>query len=476
MYKAEGTITKPVNIGINMSPQQPIVSHREDDQLSFVADVPGFPESLVIKNFSHKTEFGWVFPELSQSQAKEPVVVDSKWLAEYSEEIEALQGIIYKQSLLSDADHGQSNFAETLKTEIKYQSTSNFSYMRHDYKETCNSKVKRSSNRRNQNNSVKRITTNEANFNDSGFEEELITEKEETKSSSRESETEGEMISEESPVARNECMARCSTPQSEACYSMTSCTSRDSGVYVSDDVSECQPEAQPEKSLLQELEEIFNNRVTQPDRCLTHKAEFEAVAAISDEETRNKCPIWFQKFSGDGSLGLRLSPLAWDPGTIRDEVSAQSINREVENESVSSTEDTVSEEAGVDKISENTKQERQLANLLTTCDRLEALSLRSSSVGAVAEVIKLAKSFSKINDRLQNLRFSLQGLSLQAHENKHDLSNLEVRASGLLSSTSASRRHLTQAWALQRLEDRLQEEWWAAYDPNALNLHENYIV
>lgn len=444
---------------------------REDDQVSFAVEVPDSGVTLRFKNFSYKTEFGWTFPELDP---KKPVIIDSKWLAEYSDDIEGLRKEINKQRALSFGAPQQNNLTdERLKTEIKLQNSPCLGNLSHSDNaiESFYSTKKCSSNKR-QDSIVKSVISNEINCNDSGFEEDLNIDCEETKASSYEYKMEAKHFMEEMRVSRIVPDTRCDTPQSEACYSILSCASGDSGVYGSDDV----PEVPSERSLLEELEEIFNTGELTSEKCSAHMVESEETATLSDDETENRCPIWFQKFSGNCSLNMPLSSLARDFSTSRSEASAYSMNNKVRYEFTPSIQDTEGSEDSCFKELSDNRQQQQLVNLMTACDRLETLSLRGSSVGAVAEVTKLAKSFSKISHRLQDLRCGLQDLFSQAHENKNDFSNLEGRASHLLTSTLSSRRHLAQVYALQKLEDRLQEEWWTAYNPDTLPLHENYIV
>lgn len=118
------------------------------------------------------------------------------------------------------------------------------------------------------------------------------------------------------------------------------------------------------------------------------------------------------------------------------------------------------------------------ADLCVTCAKLYQesplnLLLQTQRISAMA---KFSKSFQGLNKRVEDLRSGLDSLFGEVNESKHEFLSLERRTTQLLASTVSSRHRLARVRALTLLEDRLQEEWWEAYDPGSVPFHENYIV
>lgn len=116
--------------------------------------------------------------------------------------------------------------------------------------------------------------------------------------------------------------------------------------------------------------------------------------------------------------------------------------------------------------------------LCVTCKKLYQesplnLLLQTQRISAMA---KFSQSFQGLSKRVEDLRSGLDSLSGEVNKSKHEFMSLERRATQLLASTVSSRHRLARVRALTLLEDRLQEEWWAAYDPGSVPFHENYIV
>lgn len=253
------------------------------------------------------------------------------------------------------------------------------------------------------------------------------------------------------------------TPHSEACFSLRSFTSRDSGVYAADDASECSPEAAADRSFLEELEDLSD-----------HDLSVEGVPELLLDRrgARDKYPASLRRAEGVADLALRLSCLGWGAGsgpaspsaTIRD--AAFVLEASPPGRSSPSLDET---------------RRQRLRGLWTACDRLEASALRGGVESrGVVEVMQLVESLSALDDRLRLLRCDLEGLLTQARENMADFGLLQNQACRLASRTEGSRQRLAQAVGLEKvcaaLEERLHEEWWAAHSPSLLPEHENYIV
>ncbi|XP_071549511.1 uncharacterized protein [Panulirus ornatus] len=434
-----------------------------------------------VQNYTSETAFGWGFPEV---EAKKRVVIDAKWLKEYSDDIGKVQAEVKRLRDLSFGSHGQNDSAaEDLVAKKERQASLSCSTLKQNEnvieQSKRNAKDERtlSANIQEHIDYVKNATCGEISLNDSGFEELSVPEMQRLPPHGGDMEVKAFVEALNAP--ESELETRSVTPQSEACYSMLSFASRDSGVYASDDVTEFLPEASGERSFFDELGDVFGSHETPPETCAAAaKREPVGAAASSGAEAGNKYPVWFQRFSEDDDLTVHLRSLNWDSGLCLGKTSTQSVGGEVETEETPGCpEDTEDCESGVEEVSETVQRRQRLRNLWSVCDRLEALSLHGRlASGGVTEVMQLVESFSRIDDRLQVLRYGLNSLTLQAHENRNDLRSLEDRASHLLTTTATSRRHMAHLYALQKLEDRLQEEWWAAYNPNTVVLHENYIV
>lgn len=450
---------------------------RPDDQVGVSREKPQARQTPLVQNFSHKTKFGWSFPEI---EAKKRVVIDAKWLKEYSDEIQELQAQIKRQREVIFRDQGQTeDVAENPTTKNKCQTSLNSSSLKQNINTLDKIKTKLKEGRtlssgiQEHFDYMKSATYSEACMNDSGFEDLSVPEMQRLPYGG---DMEVKVFAEALSAPENEPETRSVTPQSEACYSMQSFASRDSGVYASDDVTEFLPEAAADHSFFDELEVMFGGHDLPSDTCAAAKRQPVAATAGNGADAGNKYPVWFQRFSEDDDLTVQLGSLNWDSGVCLGESSTQSTSSEAEIDVLGSPEEIDICESGVEDLRDLQRRQR-LRNLWSVCDRLEALSLHGRlSSGGVAEVMQLVEAFSRIDDRLQVLRYGLHSLTLQAHDNRKDLRSLEDRASHLLTSTATSRRHMVHLCALQKLEDRLQEEWWAAYNPNTVLLHENYIV
>lgn len=117
------------------------------------------------------------------------------------------------------------------------------------------------------------------------------------------------------------------------------------------------------------------------------------------------------------------------------------------------------------------------AELCVTCKKLQQESpISRLQTQRTSAMVKFSKSFQGINKRVEDLRSGLDDLYGEVNKSKHEFMSLERRAKQLLASTVTSRQRLAHVRVLALLEDRLQEEWWAAYDPGSVPFHENYIV
>ncbi|XP_068230465.1 uncharacterized protein [Palaemon carinicauda] len=431
---------------------------RADDEATIPVKESEEPNSLRIQNFSHRDAFGWVFPKIEDFDKKKNVI-DLNWLNDYNDEIDKLQIVIKKERSLSF----NSQCGDLLE--------------RRPSSRTVVSELEESLD-----------STHSFEIELPNLAEQPGHRKDLTKSDSL-------LLSVNNNNNNEEFLS--STPSADAFCSIRSCPSRDSGISASDDISDPLPEIHIDRSLLEELEGICEDE--QPDSSVTIGALSVGKEKASDEQccealsesgdlteglignTLQKCPVWYKKFSiGQNDLILNFNTLNWGLGPeCDDEISGIALGKDEQYDSLlsrsdkdSSVGDSVEEVETMDN-----KRRQRIKDLWSICDKLEASSLRGGkSLKGLSEIMELVTSFSKLDSRLEILKCDLQSLTRQTTESRHEFSSLQKRASNLLTSTESSRHHMAQLFCLERLEERLQEEWWGAHYPDLVKLNESYIV
>ena len=162
--------------------------------------------------------------------------------------------------------------------------------------------------------------------------------------------------------------------------------------------------------------------------------------------------------------------------------------------------DLVSKAASLLQEAEDARRRARMQRLLDACARLEEAeaanrrqrirgskrvisALNSSSrqpLKHASGVSALVSSLGALDARLRTLRSGVAELHCAARENASDLQRLQGRTTELAAKAESSRRRLTQAAGLEdvcsRLEERLNEEWWAFYGHQEQDPADSYIV
>ena len=170
--------------------------------------------------------------------------------------------------------------------------------------------------------------------------------------------------------------------------------------------------------------------------------------------------------------------------------------------------DLVSKAASLLQEAEDARRRARMQRLLDACARLEeaeAANRRSrlrggdskgvtkgvtSALGSgtsrrltpkhASGVSALVSSLGALDARLRALRSGVAELHCAARENASDLQWLQGRTTELAAKAESSRRRLTQAAGLEdvcsRLEERLNDEWWAFYGRQEQEPTYSYVV
>ncbi|XP_042884095.1 uncharacterized protein LOC122260770 [Penaeus japonicus] len=413
----EPTIMEWVKQSLNQAVARLVLEVRDDGAPFEQPEESPRPQKIHIQSFSHMSEFGWGFPEVDEAAANRRKV-DLSWIQGYDKEIGRLKAEVRRQKALSCNHLGRENGEEGKEGEEGEEGKRRLGLPHNaEGKEPA-----------------------DAPLGSVGACEELRA---------------------ESPPA---------TPLSEACFSLRSFTSRDSGVYAADDTSECSPEVAADRSFLEELEDLSDHDLsvdTSFGRC-----ENVPEAPAGRGEGKDKYPVCFQRPDDVAELTVKLSYLNWNASSCPVSPSETVCD-------ATFVFGASSAERSSQSLDETRRQ--RLRGLWTACDRLEASALRGGVESrGVGEVMQLVESLSTLDDRLRLLRCDLDALMVQARENMTDFDLLQNQACRLASRTEGSRQRLAQAVGLEKvcaaLEERLHEEWWAAHCPNLLPEHENYIV
>ena len=426
-----------------------------------------------VQNYSYTTKFGWVFP---RTKSRRQGVVDAVWLREFSQDIETLQSEIKKQAVLAYGDEKLRNQRDSLRTKCGKECCGiNMS----DCKE-CVSVSKMATSCRVPVNSSVHTRGLESSY-DSGREEDggegntrvcssnqgltkvkvqVLVHKEEPSGS------------EKSFVLDSRFNTYTVGAKCDEYSSMQSDISRDSGIYSTDD-SSLISEASEDKSLLQELGDVLGDQDVSLESCIQcGSLPIEDIIAASKKSASR--PVWLARFSSSNDLSTEWGSQEWEAGQSR-EISPLRCITPIEGTEHCALEDSGSH--GTPPASVGDAEKGLKINQCMNCEKLKEESpLNHSPSQHVSELAKFTHSFQVLSMRLEDLRSGLECLAGEVNESKSDFINLEKRAGQVLTSTVISRQHLTRVRALQMLDDRLQEEWWAAYDPNSVSCHENYIV
>ncbi|KAK7072479.1 hypothetical protein SK128_017219 [Halocaridina rubra] len=446
------------------------------------------PRLTNVHNYSSVDKFGWGFPEVAEGQKKKHVI-DMKWLDEYNDDINNLQVAIKKERALSFGLRSEDLLERYKLTECHNRSEKGLGKERSEsccvqtHKEDHSKHPYLQSGRSEFDQSLCSAHSYEVDLSDRILDDSLIS-KENIESNSFQ-----QITKQENVVIDKDEDSRPSTPFTEAFCSMQSFASRDSGISASDDISDTQPDFHGDCSLMEELEGAceFEHSETSTDE-VSHTdpedSEHEEPLGASDkltktvlDEAKPKRPVWYKRFSR-GNIDVNFSPLSFGkheyPGGL--ELDRSSKENSLDSISTGSDKELSIENPIYNTESTDSRRRQSFRQLWTTCNRLETLSLRTgSTMKGVNEITELVDTLSKLNSRLEILKYDLHSLTLQVKENHKELSTLEKKATELKESSAASRQHMTQLFCLEKLQERLQLEWWGLHYPQLVTLDENYM-
>ncbi|KAK3875815.1 hypothetical protein Pcinc_019329 [Petrolisthes cinctipes] len=277
-------------------------------------------------------------------------------------------------------------------------------------------------------------------------------------------------------------------PRSEDYCSIQSIASRDSGFCATDDVPSDflgEDETAGHKSLLEELESVCGDH----HQCNNHNLSSSSQSSPTRHrllpggdgtgEEREVSPVWYTRFSfGEyhNHQQQQLHPFQ-DTHTLALGGSLGDLSSITVDSNISGPNtDYLGVDDNCKDVSGRRDHYRRRKLGLFGASTLHTLYGCGARSRCVLEAKEMMHDYNKISERLNHLRTDLTTLTREVRESREELRNLECRASQLVTSASASRVKLSQLNAMRTLEERLQEEWWAAYNPDTLPLHENYIV
>ncbi|XP_045110723.1 uncharacterized protein LOC123504336 isoform X1 [Portunus trituberculatus] len=426
-----------------------------------------------VQNYSYITKFGWVFP---RTKSRRQGVVDAVWLREFSQDISTLQSEIRKQAVFAYGDEKPRHSKDSLRTECDSEccgaSMSNC-------KERVSVPEMATSSRVAMNSSV-HTRSLESSHDSCGEGSGGGGNTRACSSSQGLNKVKVQVLVHEEESSRNEkpfvLDSRFNTytvgAKCDEYSSMQSDISRDSGIYSTDD-SSLVSEASGDKSLLQELGDVLGDQDVSLEACI-HCGSLPIEDIITASKENASRPVWLARFSSTNDLSTEWGSQEWEVGQSP-EMSPLRCLTPMERRNHCALEDSDSHDtppASAGDVEEGLK-----VNQCMNCEKLnEESPLNISPSQHVSELAKFTHSFQVLSMRLEDLRLGMECLAGEVNESKSDFISLEKRAGQVMTSTANSRQQLTRVRALQLLEDRLQEEWWAAYDPTSVSCHENYIV
>lgn len=430
-------------------------------------------EKARVQNYSYTTKFGWVFP---RTKSRRQGVVDAVWLREFSQDIETLQSEIRKQAAFAYGDEKQCHQKDNSRTECGSECCGvNMSNCKE-----CVSVPEMATASRVGVNSPVHTRGLESSHNscreegggqgNSGI---CSSSQGSTKVKVQVITHDGESSgSEKSFVLDSRFNTYTVGGKCDEYSSMQSDISRDSGIYSTDD-SSIVSEASGDKSLLQELGDVLGDQDVSLESCI-HCGSVPIEDIITASKTNAIRPVWLARFSSSNDLSAEWGSQEWEVGHSPDMSPLRCVTP-MERRKHCALEDSGNH--GTPPASVGDVEETLKVTQCMNCEKLnEESPLNHSPSQHVSELAKFTHSFQVLSMRVEDLRSGLECLVGEVNESKSDFLNLEKRATQVLASTTNSRQHLTRVRALQLLEDRLQDEWWAAYDPSSVSCHENYIV
>ena len=432
-------------------------------------------EKVSVHKYCHTTKFGWVFP---RTKVMRNGVIDTVWLQEFARDIKALQSEIRKQTTLVYGDEKPDHQENSLLTDSGnecYAATMNCKGRVSTPEKTTSSSVSKVSayssvytrGLESRGLNCRKLANSEGNlgncYSDQGPAMENVH------ASTYNGESSG---SEKSLVLDSRFNMYILGAKCDEYTSMQSDISRDSGIFSTDDASVVS-ENPGDKSLLQEIGDVLGDHNLSLEPCI-HCSSLPIEDVIPASKENASCPVWLTRFSSTNDLSVG----SWESQKWEVEHSLQNypINyiSPVMRRKTCVSEDSDSHVTPPAIVSNKEGCEEKQYML---CEKQNEESLlRHPPLQQISELAKLTNSFEGLSTRVEDLRSGLECLAGEVNESKRDFINMEERTAQLLASTVTSRHRLTRVRALQLLEDRLQEEWWTAYDPSSVSFHENYIV
>lgn len=421
-----------------------------------------------VRNFSNTTKFGWVFP---RTKTRRQGVIDTVWLQEFALDIETLQSEIRRQISLVNKDEQSNHQRDCWCAECRSECCAPAM----NGKDRVNTAPEMAtSSRKSVSSSVQTRSLEEKNV----ISKKLVTGKSslgvccseqgpakmKVQGMTRDMESSG---SEKSFVLDTRFNTYTIGAKCDEYSSMQSDISRDSGIFSTDDAS-IVSEVPGDKSLLQEIGEVLGDQDVSLEQCI-HCGSLPLRGITPASKENASCPVWMTRFSSSNDLSAEYESQEWEL-----EHSPFSCISPVTRRKSCTSEDS---DGHVTSPPIECEKEKLSVSQCMTCEKLnEESPLNQLALQESSELAKFTQSFQALSARVEDLRSNLECLAGEVNESKRDFINLEKRTTQLFASTVTSRHRLANVRGLQLLEDRLQEEWWAAYDPNSISINENYIV
>lgn len=261
-------------------------------------------------------------------------------------------------------------------------------------------------------------------------------------------------------------------PRSEEYCSIQSIASRDSGFCTTDDVPSDflgDEETSGHKSLLEELDSVCGDHYNLSSP--SSPANRVPVGAVRKDTgvEGDVSPVWYTRFSFGEYQHQQMFPdtLCLSLGRSLGDLSSITVDSSTSGPNT----DYFGADINCDEVSRRDRKRR-----LGIFGGNQEHTFYGTQSRGVLEAREMVHDYYKITERLHALRTDLVSLTQEVRDSREELRNLECRTSQLMTSASTCRVKLGQLYAMRTLEERLQEEWWAAYNPDTLPLNENYIV
>ncbi|KAG0707421.1 hypothetical protein GWK47_000206 [Chionoecetes opilio] len=424
-------------------------------------------------NYLYTTPFGWVLPH---TKTRRRGVIDAVWLREFSSDIVTLRSEISRQATFVYVDGKPTHQEDCVWTDCR----SDYCGAMMSHKDRVSAPEMTNSSRGSVNSFVptrgseSRGATCREPARGEAKAWECYSDQRPTKVKTQELTQYEDSFGSEKPYVLDSRLNMYTVGgKCDEYSSMQSDISRDSGVFTTDDTSLIS-EVPGDKSLLEEMRDVLGDQDVSLEPSI-HCGSLPLEETVLASKENGDCPVWLSRFSSSNDLSPEWGSQETCPFTCISPVTRRKNCTLEDSGSHSPFEESdshVTPPAAVSRKEEEGFKARQYKACKT---RKESLSSHSR-LQQISELAELTNFFEGLSARVGQLRSGMKCLAGEVKETKRDLINLDERATQLLASTVSSRHRMTRIHALQVLDDRLQEEWWAAYDPNTVSSQDNYIV